>query len=87
MLSEGITPDDILNVVLEGLDPKILDNVMLNLIVNCSKERIKKVLISIGRETLTEIIEEDKQAEIGCHFCNSDYHYTEEELREILAEM
>ena len=87
MLSEGMTPDDILNVVLEGLDPKILDICEVGFECNCSKDRIKKVLISLGRETLTEIIEEDKQAEISCHFCNSAYHYTEEELREILAEM
>ena len=87
MLSEVMTPDDILNVVLEGLDPKILDICDVKFDCNCSKERIKKVLISLGRETLTEIIEEDKQAEISCHFCNSAYHYTEEELREILAEM
>ena len=87
MLSEGMTPDDILNVVLEGLDPKILDICDVKFDCHCSKERIKKVLISLGRETLTEIIEEDKQAEISCHFCNSAYHYTEEELREILAEM
>ena len=87
MLSEGMTPDDILNVVLEGLDLKILDICDVKFDCNCSKERIKKVLISLGRETLTEIIEEDKQAEISCHFCNSAYHYTEEELREILAEM
>lgn len=87
MLSEGMTPDDILNVVLEGLDPKILDICDVKFDCNCSKERIKKVLISLGRETLTEIIEEDKKAEISCHFCNSAYHYTEEELREILAEM
>ena len=87
ILSEGMTPDDILNVVLEGLVPKILDICDVKFDCNCSKERIKKVLISLGRETLTEIIEEDKQAEISCHFCNSAYHYTEEELREILAEM
>ena len=87
MLSEGMTPEDILDVVLEGLYPKILDICDVKFYCNCSKERIKKVLISLGRETLTEIIEEDKQAEISCHFCNSAYHYTEEELREILAEM
>ena len=87
MLSEGMTPDDILNLVLEGLDPKVLDICGVKFECNCSKERIKKVLISLGRETLTEIIEEDKQAEISCHFCNSHYHYSEEELREILDQM
>ena len=87
MLSEGMTPEDILNLVLDGLDPKILDTCDVKFDCNCSKDRIKKVLISLGRETLTEIIEEDKQAEVSCHFCNSAYHYTEEELREILNEM
>ena len=87
MLSEGMTPEDILNLVLDGLDPKILDMCDVKFDCNCSKDRIKKVLISLGRETLTEIIEEDKQAEVSCHFCNSAYHYTEEELREILNEM
>ena len=87
MLSEGMGPDDILNLVLDGLDPKILDICDVKFDCNCSKDRIKKVLISLGRETLTEIIEEDKQAEVSCHFCNSAYHYTEEELREILNEM
>ena len=87
MLSEGMTPEDMLNVVLEGLDPKILDICEVRFECNCSKDRIKKVLISLGRETLTEIIEEDKQAEISCHFCNSIYHYNEDELRTILEEM
>ncbi len=87
MLSEGMTPDDILNIVLEGLDPKILDICDVKFDCNCSKDRIKKVLISLGRETLTEIIEEDKQAEISCHFCNSNYHYNEDELKDILVEM
>ena len=87
MLSEGMTPDDILNLVLDGLDPKVLDICDVKFDCNCSKERIKKVLISLGKQTLTEIIEEDKQAEISCHFCNSTYHYSEEELREILDEM
>ncbi|WP_297132014.1 Hsp33 family molecular chaperone HslO [Terrisporobacter sp.] len=87
MLSEGMTPDDMLNIVLDGLDPKILDICEVKFDCNCSKDRIQKVLISLGKKTLTEIIEEDKQAEISCHFCNSNYHYTEEELREILDNM
>lgn len=87
MLSEGMSPDDMLNIVLDGLDPKILDICEVKFDCNCSKDRIQKVLISLGKETLTEIIEEDKQAEISCHFCNSNYHYIEEELREILDNM
>ncbi len=87
MLDKGMTPDDILNIILEGLEPKVLDICDVKFDCNCSKDRIQKVLISLGQDTLTEIIEEDKQAEINCHFCNSSYHYTEEELRNILDEM
>ncbi|MEG0051123.1 MAG: Hsp33 family molecular chaperone HslO [Terrisporobacter sp.] len=87
MLSEGMTPDDMLNLVLDGLEPKILDICEVKFDCNCSKDRIKKVLISLGKDTLAEIIEEDKKAEISCHFCNSYYNYTEEELRAVLGEM
>ena len=70
MISEGKTPEDILNIVLEGLNPKILDKIDVKFECECSKERVQKVLVAIGKETLAQIIEEDKQAEIGCQFCN-----------------
>ena len=48
---------------------------------NCSKEKMEQALISIGKEELTKIIEEDKKAEIVCHFCNQKYEFSEEDLR------
>lgn len=87
MMSEGKTPEDILSIVLEGLNPRILDTIEVGFECECSKERVKKVLIAIGKYELQAIIDEQQEAEIGCQFCSSKYKYTEEELREILNEM
>ncbi|MEG1870895.1 MAG: Hsp33 family molecular chaperone HslO [Peptostreptococcaceae bacterium] len=87
MLKEGNTPEDILNIVLDGLNPKILDTCDVSFECGCSKEKVKNALVAIGKSALSEIIEEDKQAEVGCQFCNSKYNYTEKELIEILENM
>lgn len=87
MMTDGKTPEDILNIVLEGLNPRVLDKVEVGFECECSKERVQKVLIAIGKKELASIIEEDKEAEIGCQFCNSKYKYTEEELLSILKDM
>ena len=87
MMTDGKTPKDILNIVLEGLNPRVLDKVEVGFECECSKERVQKVLIAIGKKELASIIQEDKEAEIGCQFCNSKYKYTEEELLNILKDM
>lgn len=87
MLKEGKTPEDILNIVLDGLNPQILDKCDVGFECECSKERVEGVLISIGQHQLAEIIEEDKKAEIGCQFCNSKYMFDEDELKAILDKM
>ena len=87
MLKDGKTPEDILEIVLDGLNPQILDKCEVGFECECSKERVEGVLISIGKDQLTEIIEEDKQAEIGCQFCNSKYVFDEEELKAIRDKM
>ncbi|WP_042276156.1 Hsp33 family molecular chaperone HslO [[Clostridium] dakarense] len=87
MMQDGNTPEDILNIVLDGLNPRILDTCDVKFECECSKERVQGALISIGKTALSEIVEEDKQAEVGCQFCNRKYKYTEEELLEILENM
>lgn len=87
MLKEGNTPEDILSIVLDGLNPKILDRCEVKFECECSKEKVKNALVAIGKTALAEIIEEDKKAEIGCQFCNRKYNYTEEELIEVLENM
>lgn len=87
MLKEGKTQEEILNIVLAGLEPRILDKIEVGFECDCSKERVQGALIAIGKHELAQIIEEDKKAELGCQFCNQNYHYTENELLEILNEM
>ncbi|MGO0884509.1 Hsp33 family molecular chaperone HslO [Clostridioides difficile] len=87
MLKEGNLPEDILNKVLDGLEPKVLDTCEVGFECECSKERVKTALVAIGKKSLAQIIEEDKQAEVGCQFCNEKYMYNEEELLDILKEM
>lgn len=53
---------------------------------DCSRERMERALMSLGREDLCQIIEEDGQAELACHFCNSKYTFSKAELEEILRE-
>ncbi len=78
------TPEQVLNILLEGLEPKITDRMPLSFYCNCTRERVEKALISIGKEELQKIITEDKQATLHCHFCAKEYHFEEKELIALL---
>ena len=84
LLDMGKTPEDILEMILGDMDLKIMDKMPVEFYCNCSKERVEKALISIGKEELEKIIREDKKANLHCHFCNKEYNFTEEELKELL---
>lgn len=84
LLEEGHTPESLLEKVLEGFDMQINEKMDTRFHCNCSKERVAKALISIGRKELNEMIEEGKPIEMNCHFCNTNYNFTVEELKEIL---
>lgn len=84
LLEEGHTPESLLEKVLEGFDVEINDRMDTKFYCNCSKERVEKALISIGRKELNELIQEGKEVEMNCHFCNTNYVFSVEELKEIL---
>ncbi len=84
MLDKGYTPEQILETVLEGMDIEYTDTMPTQFACNCSKERVEKALISIGRKDIQEMIEEGKNIEMHCHFCNTSYNFSVEELKEIL---
>ncbi len=68
-----------------GMDPVMLDRTPLRFHCACSRQRMEKALISLGRSELQTIINEDTGAELGCHFCHSQYAFTTEELKDLLA--
>ena len=83
MLEEGNTPEQILEMVLGDLGLEITDTMPVQFACNCSKERVEKVLVSLGKTDLQEMIAENKEVELHCHFCNKNYIFTVEELRRI----
>lgn len=84
MLDAGMTPEMILEEVLGEFGLEILDKIPAEFSCNCSKERIEKALISVGKEELTNMINDGETIEVNCHFCNKNYLFTIEELKEML---
>ncbi|MCD8380162.1 MAG: Hsp33 family molecular chaperone HslO [Lachnospiraceae bacterium] len=81
LLSEGMTPEDLLRYVLEGFDIEFTDTVPASFFCDCSRQKTDKVLISVGRKELQSMIDEGEPVELKCHFCNTAYAYSTEELR------
>ena len=84
MLDHGHTPEEMLAQVLEGLDLEITDTMPAKFYCNCSKKRIEKAIISIGKKDIQSMIDHGKDIEVKCHFCNTAYKYTVDELKDIL---
>ena len=84
LLEEGMTPEQILELLLEGLSPVITDRMAVAFTCNCSKERIEKVLVSLGREELEDMVADGQPIEVNCHFCGKSYTFSLEELKGLL---
>lgn len=81
MLDQGNTLEQMLEIVLDGLGVEVTDTLPCAFFCNCDKSRVEKALISIGREELKSMIDEDKEIEVNCHFCNRNYVFRVEELQ------
>ena len=68
-----------------GMEPRILERTPLRYRCTCSRERMEKALISLGRKDLQSLIDDDKGAELICHFCRNKYKFTTEQLKDLLA--
>ena len=83
-LDNGHTPEEMLEQVLEGLNVEVVDTLPAQFSCNCSKERIEKAIISIGKKDIQSMIDDGEDIEVKCHFCNTAYNYTVDELKELL---
>lgn len=86
LLSDGLTPADIVHRLFGEENVKLLDDREVAFQCDCSKDRFAGGLATLGKDEITAIIEEDGQAEVVCQFCNSKYHFSEEDLEAIQAE-
>ena len=84
LLDEGNTPEQLLERLLGNLNLELSDTLPVRFCCNCSKTRVEKALISIGRQELKSMIQEGKPVELNCHFCNTNYQFSIEELKDIL---
>jgi molecular chaperone Hsp33 len=84
MIKSGLDAEGMMKAILEDIEFKVNESKQVEYRCNCNKERLEKALISIGKQELTELIEEQGNAELVCHFCNSKYHFEKEELKELL---
>lgn len=84
LLEEGYTPQQLLSDLTEGLDLEVTDTMPARFYCNCSKERVERAVASIGAKDIQEMIDEGKDIEVKCHFCNTAYNYSVDELKSIL---
>lgn len=84
VLDEGKTPEEMLAMLLGDMDLEIMDTMPARFFCNCDKKRVEKAIISIGEKDIKEMIEDGKEIEVNCHFCNTAYHFSVEELKDML---
>lgn len=84
MLEKGLTPENMLETIFGGMDVEFNDTLPTKFYCNCTKERVEKAIISVGEKEIRSMIEEGKPVEVNCHFCNTNYTFSVDELKEIL---
>lgn len=84
MLESGMGPEDILEYIIKDGSVEILEKIPVQYYCNCSKDRVSRVISSLGRSGLQEMIEEGSPVEVNCHFCNSHYVFDMEDLKKLI---
>ena len=86
LIERGLSPEELLKEILGKENVKVLETMPVEFKCQCSKERFESAIISLGKDEIKEIIDEDGQAETSCHFCNASYTFTKHELNEMLEQ-
>ncbi len=85
MLKQGMDGQEIIKYVMLGFDVEILGAAEVGYACDCGRERMERAIVSLGKKEIQDIIDEQGQAEIVCHFCNRAYTFGREELKAMLA--
>lgn len=86
LLDAGMTPEQVLEHILGDFGMEILDKIPTQFACNCTRDRIEKALISVGKTELQAMIDDGKTIEVNCHFCNKHYPVTVDELKNLLEQ-
>ncbi len=86
MLEAGASAEQICRQALDGFAPQILETAHPEYRCTCSRQRVERTLISIGRDDLRQMMEEEERIEVNCHFCGKKYHFTKEDLQGLLEQ-
>lgn len=84
LLDREMTPEMILEDILGDFGLEIMDKLPTSFECNCSKERVEKAIVSIGSKDIQEMIDDNEPIEVNCHFCNTHYQFSVEELQDII---
>lgn len=84
LINDGYSPEEILEGLFEDMGVEILEKQEVNYTCDCNEERIERALISVGKEEIKDMIEKDHGAELTCHFCNTKYAFSEDDLMKLI---
>lgn len=83
MLEDGMTLEEIADYVSDDLNTRVVEEILPQFKCDCSKERMERALLTIGKSDLEEL-EKDPVTELECHFCNKKYSFTREEIKDLV---
>lgn len=86
LMAEGFNPHQILDLLMGDPDIQYHDIIPCRFDCSCSRERMQRNLAALGRADLSEMAEDSKGIELVCHFCNTKYQFSQDEIRQVLAE-
>ena len=84
MLSDGMTPEQICEQVLSGFDMQLLESAQCSYHCDCSRDRVERALVSLGKKELKEMAETQDVVEVCCHFCNKKYRFEKDEIEKLM---
>ena len=85
MYDQGMTPAQVCETVLKGLEPNVLDEFTAQYRCDCSRSRVERALVSIGKAELERLAEEEETTTVDCHFCGKQYAFTRQEILALAA--
>lgn len=85
LLEEGLSPEQILRKILGKFNPEFSETIPTCYKCNCSREKVSKVLLSVGRKELESMIADGEPIEVKCHFCNTCHVFSIDELKKLLT--